>query len=87
MNKFAAWMKSNEKKQIAVAKKLGISQSSLHDIMRQGQLPNLKVAYEIEKYTHGEVTLYDWIDQEEKNKTISKANNIKKEKKIKQTTG
>lgn len=63
MNKFASWIKENDKKQRGVAEKLGISTSTLHDILRQGQLPSLKLAYEIERYTKGVVTVYDWIDQ------------------------
>lgn len=62
MNKFAIWIQNNDKKQRGVAQKLGISTSSLHDILRKGQMPSLKLAYEIEKYTMGAVTVYDWID-------------------------
>ncbi len=66
MNKFALWMKSNDKKQRGVAEKIGISTSTLHDILRKGQIPSLKLAYEIENYTKGMVTLYDWIDEVKK---------------------
>jgi transcriptional regulator with XRE-family HTH domain len=62
MNRFAEWMQSNDKKQRGVAEKLGISKSTLHDILRKGQMPSLKLAYEIEKYTKGAITIYDWID-------------------------
>lgn len=85
VNKFADWMKANDKKQRGVAEKIGISTSTLHDILRKDQLPNLKVAYEIEKYTRGAITVYDWLDQDEKcdssdptKKSISKPNNSKK---------
>lgn len=83
MNKFAEWMKNNDKKQRGVAEKIRISTSSLHDILKKNQMPSLIVAYEIEKYTHGAVTVYDWIDQQsEKNqKTPSKIH--KQEKNIK----
>lgn len=74
MNKFADWMKSNDKKQRGVAEKLGISTSTLHDILRKGQFPSLKLAFEIEKYTKGAITVYDWIDQAAyKNKEPSKS--------------
>jgi len=63
VNKFADWMRSNDKKQRGVAEKLGISTSTLHAILRQGQIPSLKLAYEIENYTKGAITLYDWIDE------------------------
>lgn len=63
VNKFAEWMNSNDKKQRGVAEKLGISTSTLHDILRKGQMPSLRLAYEIEKYTKGAITLYDWVDE------------------------
>lgn len=62
MNKFAAWIYHNHKKQRGVAEKLGVSTSTLHDILRKDLVPSLKIAYEIEKYTNGDITLYDWID-------------------------
>ncbi len=65
MDKFADWVRSNDKKQRGVAQKLGISTSTLHEILRKGQMPSLKVAYEIEKYTKGAITLYDWIDEDQ----------------------
>jgi DNA-binding XRE family transcriptional regulator len=72
MIKFYQWIKNNDKKQSAVALKLGISPSSLHDILKQNQMPSLKIAYEIEQYTRGEVTVYDWIDQEPEKKIEKK---------------
>lgn len=65
VNKFAEWMKSNDKKQRGVAEKLGISTSTLHEILRKGQMPSLKLAYEIEQYTKGAITVYDWVDQQD----------------------
>lgn len=62
MNKFYLWIKNNDKKQNAVAKKLDISPSTLHEILKKSQKPSLLLAYEIEKYTKGDVTVYDWID-------------------------
>ena len=74
MNKFAEWIKNSEKKQSGVAQKLCISPSTLHDILRKGQMPSLKLAYEIEQYTQGAVTVYDWVDQPmQENKAIRKA--------------
>ena len=71
MNKFAEWMKNNDKKQRGVAEKLGISTSTLHDILRKGLMPSLKLALEIEKYTKGAITLYDWVDEQQKYKIRS----------------
>lgn len=76
MNKFAQWMEANCKKQRGVAQKLGISTSTLHDILRNGHIPNLKVAYKIEQHTKGNITLYDWVDQyQEENNCVTKSNN------------
>jgi DNA-binding XRE family transcriptional regulator len=62
MNKFAEWIKNNDKKQRGVADKIGVSTSTLHEILRKGLIPSLKVAYQIERYTRGAVTVYDWMD-------------------------
>lgn len=80
MNKFAEWMKNNDKKQRGVAEKIGISTSTLHDILRKGQMPSLKIAYEIEIYTKGVITIYDWLDHKAEEEKISPK--IKRKKKI-----
>lgn len=67
MNKFADWIKNNDKKQRAVAEKIGISASTLHEILKKNLIPNLRVAYSIEQYTKGAITLYDWIDDPNRN--------------------
>jgi len=90
VNKFAEWMKNNDKKQRGVAEKLGISTSTLHDILRKGLIPNLRLAYEIEKYTKGVITVYDWVDNIEKNNTMmpkDKPNKPKKKKATKPNSG
>jgi hypothetical protein len=74
MNKFSDWVKKKGVKQKFLAGKLRISTSSLHQILRLGQLPSLKLAYNIETITEGDITLYDWIDEmqviaKEKDKT------------------
>lgn len=83
MNKFAAWMNSNDKKQRGVAAKLGISTSTLHDVLRKGQMPSMKLAYQIEQYTKGAVTMYDWFDEyAQENKKTSTKTIKKKTKKV-----
>ncbi len=84
MHKFAEWIKDNEKKQNGVAEKLKVSASTLHDILRKGQSPSLKLAYAIEKYTKGAITVYDWVDQqpEQENKEIAKSKTKPKAKKV-----
>jgi DNA-binding XRE family transcriptional regulator len=79
VNKFAEWIKNNDKKQRGVAEKLGISTATLYEILKKNLMPNLKIAYKIEKYTRGAITMYDWVDQlgiEEK--TVPKIKNITK---------
>ena len=63
MNKFAEWMKANDKKQRSVAEKLNIGTTTLHEILKKGLMPSLKLAYKIEQYTKGAITVYDWIDE------------------------
>ena len=72
MNKFAKWMIANDKKQRGVAAKLGIGTTHIHEILKKGQMPSLRLAYEIEKYTKGAVTLYDWIDETAQNVHLEK---------------
>lgn len=57
-------MESNDKKQRCVAEKLGISGATLHEILKKGLIPSLKTAIRIEKYTNGEISVYDWIGEE-----------------------
>ena len=63
MKKFSDWVMKKDIKQKGMAKKIGISTSTMHEILRCDKIPNIKTAYEIEKYTKGEITLYDWVDQ------------------------
>lgn len=86
MKKFAEWMKHNDRKQLGVAKKIGVSQAHMHDIVRKGHIPSLKIAYEIEKYTLGAITLYDWVDQSAAdNEENTKTENIVNTKNIPKT--
>ncbi len=80
MTKFSEWIKTNDKKQRGVAEKLGIGTATLHEILRKGHIPSIKVAYAIELYTHGAITLYDWIDQKKDTTKVSKIKT--KEKRI-----
>lgn len=83
MNKFAQWMIDNDKKQRGTAERIGISTSSLHDILKKDQMPSLKVAYEIENYTKGAITVYDWVDQKTQDKIVPKTKTKATPKKIK----
>ena len=63
LNKFAAWMENNDKKYRGVAEKLEISTATMHNVLRKGHMPSLNLAYRIEQYTKGAITLYDWVDE------------------------
>ena len=72
MNKFADWMKKNHQMQLGVSQELGISQPLLHNILKKNHTPTLKVAYAIELYTRGAITLYDWVDHVDGQSQITK---------------
>ena len=77
-------MKNNDKTQGRVAARLGIAASTMHDILRNRYLPSLKLAYEIELYTNGAITIYDWLDQgTEQNNKLNKSKIQTKEKAVK----
>ena len=83
MNKFAEWVKTNDKKQRGVAQKLDIGTTTLHEILKKGLMPSLKLAYKIEQNTKGAVTVYDWIDEpKQADKQVIKTKIEKKSKKI-----
>ena len=71
MNKFDIWIKNNELKFRGVATRLGISIGTLHGLLKEGKMPTLRIAYRIEQYTKGMITLYDWIDEMKKRKMIA----------------
>ncbi len=48
--------------QTFLAKKAGISRTTINKIVDGKILPNLKTAWAIEKATDGKVTLYDWAN-------------------------
>ena len=77
MTKLAQWLKKKHIMQKGLAQDLGISNTCLVYILSAKRLPSLSIAYEIEKFTNGDVTLYDWLDQEE----IKKNNEINSKKK------
>jgi hypothetical protein len=65
MKKLADWLDKKCIKHIGFAKEIGISTSTLHQILKLGRIPTLKIAYAIEIFTQGHITLYDWVDQEQ----------------------
>jgi len=55
------------------AKKVGVSPTYFHQIIRQGKSPNLFTAVKIEEETGGHVSVYDWEVKPNKRK-VKKAN-------------
>ncbi len=62
------------------AERIGISQTHLRDIFSGKYLPSLTVAHQIEKCTHGTITMLSWVEDEcgdakQKKKTNKTKNN------------
>jgi DNA-binding XRE family transcriptional regulator len=62
MKKLLDWVKKKCIKQKGMAEKIGVSEATLHEILLHNKSPNLKVAYAIEIFTEGDITIYDFID-------------------------
>lgn len=60
MNKLKKYIIENCITQHKFAKKIGISPNALINILKGSNFPRIPTAYEIEKVTKGEVTVYDW---------------------------
>lgn len=45
------------------AKKIKICPQTLNNYLNGGKLPGLRLAYEIEKATHGHVKIMDWLKE------------------------
>ncbi len=62
-NLLHAYFVSECTQQKAFAKKIGVSATTLHNIINNKTIPSLKVAYEIEKATHGKVPAHSWLQK------------------------
>lgn len=83
MTTFAQWIKCHDEIKLSgVAKKLGIARTTLHEILKKGLIPNLKLAYKIEVFTKSDVTLYDWIDHSSSEKSQNMKQTVKTKDKI-----
>lgn len=60
MNKLCEYLDFRGIKYHVFAKKIGTSTTTLHQILKRGRIPSLKIAIEIEKKTKGLITVYDW---------------------------
>lgn len=83
MNKLCEYLDFRGIKHHIFAKKIGTSNTTLHQILKRGRVPSLKTAIEIEKKTKGFVTVYDWCDSiedvEDKKNKNDKTENAEKE--------
>lgn len=62
MNKLAEYLDFTGIKHAVFAKKIGTTTTTLHNILRKGLTPSLKLAIAIEKETKGKIRVYDWLE-------------------------
>lgn len=63
MNKLEKYLKNRGISQRFFAKKIGTTPTNLSSLVNGKSTPSLRMAFEIEKHTDGEVTVYDWIQE------------------------
>lgn len=75
MKKLSQWIIKKCIKQNKMAAALGISPPTLNRIV-SGIMPSLEIAYAIEIFTEGDITVYDFIDENKlsNTKTATKRN-------------
>lgn len=59
--KLKQYLKDNYIQQKALVDKLGISATHANALVHERTTPTLEIAYAIEKFTKGKVTVYDWL--------------------------
>jgi len=72
MKKFSRWVFENNAKQIDLAEALGVSTTTMHNLIKKDAIPTLELAIAIEEYTNEEVTVYDWSSNKKENRTSPK---------------
>lgn len=72
LHKLEKYLSEIDLSQRKFAKKIGTSPNNITKLIKGRGLPSLKMAYLIEKTTHGEVSMKDWLpkEDEEENKKI-----------------
>ncbi len=64
MTKLKDYLKEKGVSQKWLAKKIKTTETNLSSIVNGKSTPTLRLAYEIEKNTSGEVTIYEWVKKE-----------------------
>ncbi len=82
MKKLEEFMKLNGITYRQLAITLNTSTSTVYDILKNGRMPSLLLAYEIEKLTFKKITLYDWLDSTESVHDETADNKKKKKKNV-----
>jgi hypothetical protein len=60
-DKLIKYLEENEIGHNAFARKIKTPPPTLNRILRQKKLPSLKIAIMIDKYTQGEISVFDWF--------------------------
>lgn len=63
MTKLKDYLKEKGINQKWLAQKIKTTETNLSSIVNGKSIPTLRLAYEIEKNTNKEVTLYDWVEE------------------------
>jgi len=66
MNKLEKYLKHRGISQRYFAKKIDVTPNTLGNLIKGKNMPNLRLAYVIEKETGGLVTMQDWVQEEHK---------------------
>lgn len=66
MTKLQKYLNDRGIKHRYFAELIGVSNATLHNILKSKHLPNIPTAIEIEKKTRGFVTIYDWFEDYQK---------------------
>ena len=61
--KLNEYLKENYIQQKALVDKLGLSAPYVHRLVHGLSVPSIPVAYKIEKFTRGKVSVYDWLEE------------------------
>lgn len=63
MNKLARYIEKNGLRKNFVAQHIGIDANAMTTLLSGKRIPSISLAYEIEKFTHQEVRITDWLDK------------------------
>jgi DNA-binding transcriptional regulator YdaS (Cro superfamily) len=64
MHEFLATPKGRPYSQAEWARRIGITRGYLHQLVNGGKVPSLQMALIVHRVTEGQVTPFDWLDEE-----------------------